>query len=125
MREALIRLVRIEEKLAERIKQEDQFVQRLARAEETAAQMRTFFNEARDFPARVTRIEEQHAGTREELTRQQDALKRLHEHIDRQDARLDAVEQSIAALRGPLLWLSGIAATVVAGLVSLILGRVL
>jgi uncharacterized coiled-coil DUF342 family protein len=118
MRDALIRLVRIEEKLAERVKQEDQFVQRLAHAEETVAQILAFLSEAREFPARVVRIEEQHAGMRDELARQQEAIRRMHE-------RLDGLDEAVASIRGPLLWLSGIAASVVAGLVSLLLGRVL
>jgi DNA repair exonuclease SbcCD ATPase subunit len=125
MRDALIRLVRIEEKLAERVKQEDQFVQRLARAEETVAQMRAFLSEAREFPARVVRIEEQHAGTRNDLASQQEAISQMHERLDQYDERLDGIEQAMASIRGPLLWLAGIAASVVAGLVSLLLGRAL
>jgi chromosome segregation ATPase len=125
MRDALIRLVRIEEKLAERVKQEDQFVQRLAHAEETVAQMRVFLSEAREFPARVVRIEEQHAGMRDELARQQEVIRQMHERLDKYNERLDGLDEAVASIRGPLLWLSGIAASVVAGLVSLLLGRVL
>lgn len=61
---------------------------------------------------RLVRIEEQHAST-------QDAVRRAFERLDKLDERLDALEAQVSGVRGPLMWLAGIAASVVAGLVSL------
>ncbi len=64
---------------------------------------------------RLVRIEEQHAAT-------QDAVRRSFERLDKLDERLDALDEQVAGIRGPLMWLAGIAASVVAGLVSLFIG---
>lgn len=89
MREALTRLVRIEEQMQARAERERD-LRRL--------------------------IDEQHDVLREDA-------RRLHERLDAIDARLDESERRIETMRGPLVWLAGIAASVVAGLVSLLVGR--
>jgi septation ring formation regulator EzrA len=106
--------------------------ERLARIEALMGGMQAEMAAMRDALIRLVRIEEQHAGTREDIARQQEAIRRMHERLDhyddrldKHDERLDGIEQSMASIRGPLLWLAGIAASVVAGLVSLVLGRVL
>lgn len=92
--------------------------ERLARIEALMSGMQAEMAAMRDALIRLVRIEEQHAGTRDDLARQQEAIRRMHE-------RLDGLDEAVASIRGPLLWLAGIAASVVAGLVSLLLGRVL
>lgn len=72
----------------------------------------------RDALMRLVRIEEQHASTRDEV-------RRVHARLDALDARLDEAERRIDGMRGPLMWLAGIAATVVAGVVSMLVGRVM
>jgi septation ring formation regulator EzrA len=106
--------------------------ERLARIEALMSGMQAEMAAMRDALIRLVRIEEQHAGTRDDLARQQEAIRRMHERLDKYDdrldkydERLDGIDEAVASIRGPLLWLSGIAASVVAGLVSLLLGRVL
>lgn len=99
--------------------------ERLARIEALMSGMQAEMAAMRDALIRLVRIEEQHAGTRDDLARQQEAIRRMHERLDKYDERLDGLDEAVASIRGPLLWLAGIAASVVAGLVSLLLGRVL
>lgn len=90
--------------------------ERLARMEGILAGMQAEMSAMREALLRLIRIEEQHAATREEV-------RRVHERLDAIDTRLDEAEKRVETLRGPLMWLSGIAATVVAGIVSLFIGR--
>lgn len=96
----------------------DDHGERLARMEGILAGIQAEMAVLREALLRLIRIEEQHATTREEV-------RRVHERLDAMDARLDEAEKRLEGLRGPLMWLTGIAASVVAGLVSLILGRVM
>jgi len=99
--------------------------ERLARIETLMSGMQAEMATMRDALIRLVRIEEQHASTRDELARQMGDIRMMHERLDKYDERLDGLDEAVASIRGPLLWLAGIAASVVAGLVSLILGRVL
>jgi septation ring formation regulator EzrA len=103
----------------------DDTAERLARIEALMSGMQAEMAAMREALIRLVRIEEQHASTRDELARQQEAIRRMHGRLDQYDERLDGLDQAVASIRGPLLWLAGIAASVVAGLVSLLLGRVL
>lgn len=69
----------------------------------------------REAIVRLVRIEDQHAAT-------QDAVRRAFERLDKLDERMDALDETVAGIKGPLMWLAGIAASVVAGLVSLFIG---
>lgn len=69
----------------------------------------------REAIVRLVRIEEQHAAT-------QDSVRRAFERLDKLDERMDALEEAVAGIKGPLMWLAGIAASVVAGLVSIFVG---
>jgi septation ring formation regulator EzrA len=99
--------------------------ERLARIEALMSGMQAEMAAMRDALIRLVRIEEQHASTRDELARQHEDIRRMHERLDKYDERLDGIDEAVASIRGPLLWMAGIAASVVAGLVSLVLGRVL
>ncbi|RPE72532.1 hypothetical protein EDC62_0223 [Tibeticola sediminis] len=96
----------------------DDHVERLARIEGALTGMQAEMATMRDALMRLVRIEEQHAATRDEV-------RRVHARLDDLDNRMDAAERRIDGMRGPLVWLSGIAATVVAGLVSVLVGRVM
>lgn len=99
--------------------------ERLARMEGILSGMQAEMAAMREALLKLIRIEEQMSAhlSREEESRA--IVKRLHERLDTMDARLDEAEKRLESLRGPLLWIAGVAASVVAGLVSLILGRVL
>jgi len=99
--------------------------ERLARIEALMGGIQAEMVAMRDALLRLVRIEEQHASTREDIARQQEAIRRMHERLDKYDERLDGIDEAVASIRGPLMWLAGIAASVVAGLVSLVLGRAL
>jgi len=99
--------------------------ERLARIEALMSGMQAEMAAMREALIRLVRIEEKHASTRDELARQQEVIRRMDERLDKYDERLDALDQAVSSIRGPLLWLTGIAASVVAGLVSLFIGRVL
>lgn len=91
-------------------------IERLARMEGILTGIQAEMAAMREALLRLVRIEEQHAATRNEV-------RRTHERLDGLDARLDAVETRTEQLRGPLVWLAGIAASVVAGIVSVAIGR--
>lgn len=93
-------------------------VERLARMEALMSGMQGDMGAMREAIVRLVRIEERHAAT-------QDGVRRASERLDRLDERLDALDETVAGIKGPLMWLAGIAASVVAGLVSLFIGGLL
>lgn len=90
-------------------------VERLARMEALMSGMQGEMSAMREAIVRLVRIEEQHAAT-------QDAVHRAFERLDRLDERLDALDETVTGIKGPLMWLAGIAASVVAWLVFLFIG---
>lgn len=96
----------------------DDHIERLARIEGVLSGIQAEMATMREALLRLIRIEEQHAATR-------DDLRRVHGRLDALDERLDGLDKRVETMRGPLVWLAGIAATITAGVVSLILGRMM
>lgn len=96
--------------------------ERLARIEAVLSGIQGEMTTMREALMRLVRIEEAIA-VRDAHARE--TMGRVHARLDAIETRLDETDKRVESMRGPLLWLSGIAATVVAGAVSVLLGRVL
>lgn len=89
------------------------------------AGIRTEIETMREALVRLVRVEEQMSMLLARDADGRDERRRLHDRVDALDARCDELDKRLEALRGPLAWLAGIAATVVAGAAGALLWRAL